>query len=155
MKVKIYTIGKVTQDFVLSGEREYLKRLPKNFKIELIEIPWNKKLDSEKQTKDQQTQALLAKIAAKDFLVVLDERGKQFGSVEFAGILSKKFTSGVSEISFAIGGAGGWADEIYKRANLLLSLSQMTLPHQMVRLLLIEQIYRAYSILNGMPYHKS
>jgi 23S rRNA (pseudouridine1915-N3)-methyltransferase len=125
--------------------------------MELIEVEAGKAIEKGSEVerlKHAQAQVVLSQVKEGECLVVLDEDGKSFTSVQFADWLHKSMVGGVSQIVFAIGGAYGWADDVRKRADMVLSLSQLTFPHQLCRLILIEQLYRVFSILDGSPYHK-
>lgn len=157
MQIRIFSIGKVKADFVKSGETEYLKRLGNSvWKFERIEldaetVSGNQTATAQKKEADR----LLAKIRGGELLVVLDERGRQMPSEKFASWLQSRADSGVKSIAFAIGGAYGWHPDVYQRADLKLSLSELTFPYQLTRLILIEQLYRAHTINQGTPYHKA
>lgn len=155
MKIVIYTISKVRQDFIKSGEEEFLARISKWCAVGLEELSAQAP-DSMPagEARALEAKALLSRLKDDDFLVVLDERGRQLNTEGFADLISKKLKSGSNKLCFAIGGAHGWDNSVRERANLLLSLSSLTFPFQMARLILIEQIYRAFSILNNIPYHK-
>jgi len=155
MHLRIISIGKIKQGFVLGGEEEYLKRIKPWTSLELKELP-TERLASIPDTKRQEEESklFLKAIESTDFVVVLDERGKARTSHEFADFFRDKMNEGVGRVVFGIGGAMGWHDATRKRANLLLSLSPMTFTYQMTRLILIEQIYRALAIVKGTPYHK-
>lgn len=140
MKLRIALIGKVREKYLLEGEAQYLKRLSKYTKIELLECKDNSHL--------------LKRLDSSEYLVALDEKGKSYSSIQFAKFIEERMLRGPSLVTLAIGGATGWDDVIKKRANLLLSLSDLTFPHQMVRLIILEQLYRAFTILKGEPYHK-
>jgi 23S rRNA (pseudouridine1915-N3)-methyltransferase len=155
MHIKILCIGKTGKTFLEEGEREYLKRLSNYIPVELVVIPdiRNAKSLSEQQIKQKEGALFLEKIGAKDLVILLDERGKQYDSVAFSSFLQEQFNRGGKHLFFLIGGPYGFSEEIYKRANGQLSLSKMTFSHQMIRLFFIEQIYRAMTILKGEPYH--
>ena len=108
---------------------------------------------SSAEIKKHEGKKLLKGIAPGDELVLLDEKGKQFNSVEFASFLQKKFNAGLKKMIFCIGGAYGFSEEVYMRSNSKISLSEMTFSHQMVRLIFLEQLYRAFTIIKGEPYH--
>lgn len=155
MKIKLICVGKTIKPFLKDGEQEYLKRLKHYTPVEKIEIPElkNAKKLSEEQIKQQEGQLILNQIKPGELIVLLDERGKQFGSIDFSKYLQKKFNSGGKGIAFIIGGAYGFSDEIYAKATDKISLSKMTFSHQMVRMFFLEQIYRGFTILKGEPYH--
>ena len=120
-----------------------------------MEIPdiKNRKNLSESQQKEKEAELIFSKLNNSDYVILLDEKGKQLSSSAFAGELQSLMNQSIKQIAFVIGGPYGFSDEVYKRANRKLSLSEMTFTHQMVRLFLIEQIYRAFAILQGKPYH--
>lgn len=155
MQIKILCIGKTGKSFLEEGEREYLKRLSNYIQVELIVLPdvKNAKSLSEAQIKQKEGVQFIEKIGPKDPVILLDERGKQYDSVAFSDFLQEQFNRGGKSICFLIGGPYGFSDEIYQRANGLLSLSKMTFSHQMIRLFFLEQIYRGMTILKGEPYH--
>lgn len=133
----------------------YEKRLERylNFKSVLIpDVKKGNKLPPD-QLKIKEGEAILKKINTSDFLVLLDEKGKEFSSVQFAKFMEHKFQLGNRNLIFLIGGAYGFSDALYKRANQQLSLSKMTFSHQMIRLFFLEQIFRAMTIIKGEPYH--
>ena len=155
MQIKIYSIGRVKQKFVLSGEAEYLKRLTGHTKVELLELDSDRYSRlSEPELKAKEAELLFSRLKPDEYLVVLDERGDSVSSEKFSKLISSQMNRGVSSLSFAIGGACGWDESVRKRASKVLSFSQMTFPHQLIRLVLIEQIYRAFTIIRGLPYHK-
>lgn len=134
---------------------KYEKRLPQHWNYQRIEIPdiKNRKNLSESQQKDKEAELILSKILPADYVILLDEKGKQINSGLFAKELQTLMNQSVKQIVFLIGGPYGFSDDIYKRADKKMSLSEMTFTHQMVRLFLTEQIYRAFTILQGKPYH--
>ena len=133
----------------------YENRLQHYCKFQRIEIPdlKNSKNLSFDQQKQKEAELILAKISNTDFVVLLDENGKEFSSVQFSNELNKWMNQSISKVVFVIGGPYGFDEQIYKRANLKISLSKLTFSHQMVRLFFTEQLYRAFSILKGEPYH--
>ena len=158
MKIKIYAIGKI-KDFYKLGVDEYVKRLSNYCKIEIIELKdesiSDKPNDSEiKKAVDIEGKRVLAQLKDNEYLVSLDLNKKEMGSVEFSTYLANKLESNGSNISFVIGGSYGLSDELKKRTNDSFSLGKMTYPHQLARLILLEQIYRAFKILNNETYHK-
>lgn len=152
MKVKLLMIGKTTPEFLSDGIKEYEQRLIHYIGFSIEAIPDVKKAPSDK-LKDLEAEAFLKKVSNRDFVVLLDEKGKLFSSEGFAAQLEKWMNGGQSQVVFIIGGAFGFGKALYERANLQISLSQMTFSHQMVRLIFVEQLYRAYTILKGEPYH--
>jgi 23S rRNA (pseudouridine1915-N3)-methyltransferase len=136
---------------------EYTKRLGFYIKFDLDIIPdiKNAKNLSESEQKIKEGQLILNKLSPTDYLILLDENGKEFSSIGFSEFLQKKMNSGLKTIVFVIGGPYGFSEEVYKKAEEKVSLSQMTFSHQMIRLFIIEQIYRGFTILNNEPYHHS
>jgi 23S rRNA (pseudouridine1915-N3)-methyltransferase len=155
MKITLLVVGKTLGEYLKVGEDEYLKRLKFYGNIEYCVIPAikNTKSLTEEQQKTEEGKLILSKIDAADFCILLDERGKHYTSEAFADFLNGKMVSGVKNLVFVIGGAYGFSDQIEQRANHKLSLSPMTFSHQMVRLIFLEQLYRAFTILKGEPYH--
>ena len=155
MKIKLITIGKTNKSYFLEGEQEYLKRLTKYIQFEKTELPdvKNAKSLTELQLKTEEGKVILSKIDKTTLLVLLDENGKEFSSPSFAKWMREEMNRGHKSITFVIGGAYGFSDEVYSQAKLKMSLSQMTFNHQMVRMFFIEQVYRAFTILNNEPYH--
>ena len=155
MKINLLVIGKSNKKFLIEGEAEYTKRLKRYIpfqKIEIADLKNAKKL-SEDEIKRQEGKLILAKIQPNGFIVLLDDKGKSQDSVQFSKWLQNKMNRGYKHITFVVGGAYGFSDEVYKCANEQLSLSKMTFSHQMIRLFFTEQIYRAFTILNNEPYH--
>lgn len=155
MKIKLITIGKTNKSYFLEGEQEYLKRLTKYIQFEKTELPdvKNAKSLTELQLKTEEGKIILSKIDKTTLLVLLDENGKEFTSPSFATWMREEMNRGHKSITFVIGGAYGFSDEVYAQAKLKMSLSSMTFNHQMVRMFFIEQVYRAFTILNNEPYH--
>ena len=155
MKITLLVIGKTLSEYLKTGENEYLKRLTFYGNIDCYVIPAlkNAKSLTEEQQKTEEGKLLLSKIEPSDFCVLLDENGKNCTSEAFADFLNGKMVSGVKNLLFVVGGAYGFSDPVYQRANHKLSLSSMTFSHQMVRLIFLEQLYRAFTILKGEPYH--
>ena len=155
MKIRVISIGKVRQSFVKAGEAEFLRRLPPGCHLEFVEVDCDKfaKL-SESEMKKKEAQEFLKKAGKDSWLVVLDGAGKQLSSEQFASFIRERQNSGNEELVFAIGGVHGWDKSVLQQARLSLSLSSMTFTHQMARLFLVEQVYRAFAINEGLPYHK-
>lgn len=155
MKIDLVLVGKSDQKYLQEGIDIYLKRLKHYCQFEMKVIPDLKstKSLSEEQQKEKEGELIISQIRDSDFVMLLDERGETFSSVGFAQFLEKKQVTGVRKLSFVIGGPYGFSKEVYAKANAKLSLSAMTFSHQMVRLLFIEQLYRAHTIINGEPYH--
>lgn len=155
MKVILLSVGK-TDDNVLSQTIDmYCKRLRFyiSFEMEVIADIKNTRNLSEKEQKSQEGNLILKTLQANDWVVLLDDKGWQCSSVEFSAYLEKKMHSVPKRLVFIVGGAYGFSEEVYSRANEKLSLSKMTFTHQMVRLVFVEQLYRAMTILKGEPYH--
>lgn len=155
MKIKLLCVGKTVSSYLKEGENEYLKRLGHYSKVEKIEIPElkNARKLSREQIKTEEGKLILSKIDAGEQLILLDENGKQFSSTDFANYVQKRFNQGGKGITFVVGGAYGFSDEVYQKAIGNISLSPMTFSHQMVRVFFLEQLYRAHTILKGEPYH--
>ncbi|GAB3918826.1 23S rRNA (pseudouridine(1915)-N(3))-methyltransferase RlmH [Mucilaginibacter boryungensis] len=155
MKITLLSIGKTDDAYIKEGIDKYLKRLKHYTKLELVDLPElkNTKALTQDQQKTKEAELLLKKIAPTDFVILLDEKGTEFSSSQFAAYLDKKAISSTSSIIFIIGGPYGFDTSVYQRANDKLSLSRMTFSHQMVRLFFVEQLYRAYTIIKGEPYH--
>ncbi|EHQ28563.1 23S rRNA (pseudouridine(1915)-N(3))-methyltransferase RlmH [Mucilaginibacter paludis] len=155
MKITLLSVGKTEDAYLKDGIDKYLKRLKHYIKFETIELPElkNTKALSQEQQKAKEAEMLLKNINTTDYVILLDEGGAQLTSVQFADLLNKKMISSVNNLVFIIGGPYGFDESVYKRANDKLSLSRMTFSHQMVRLFFVEQVYRAYTILKGEPYH--
>ena len=155
MKIALLMIGKTDARYFAEAIDEYRQRLTHYVPFEMHVIPdiKNAKSLSESQQKEREGEMLLKVLQAGDYIVLLDERGKEMTSKQFASYLEKKMGSVSRRLVFIIGGPYGFSEALYKIANEKLSLSQMTFSHQMIRLLFIEQIYRAMTILNGEPYH--
>ncbi len=155
MKILLLAIGKTDDDYLADGIQKYMGRLGHYASFEMKELPdpRNRKTLSEEQQKKAESYLILSQLQPTDHVILLDENGKQFTSVKFAENLEKQMASGVKRLVFVIGGPYGFAQELYDRANAKLSLSPMTFSHQMVRLIFVEQLYRAFTILKGEPYH--
>ena len=155
MNIKLLSIGKTDNKSLQTLIDDYTKRLSFYIKFDAETIPdiKNAKNLSETQQKEKEGELILSKIGTSDHLVLLDEKGKTFTSVEFSAELQKKMNSGIKTLVFVIGGPYGFSDAVYAKANGKMSLSSMTFSHQMVRLFFIEQLYRGFTILKGEPYH--
>ena len=150
--IKIITVGKLKEKYLKEAEEEYLKRLSKYTKVELIEVN-DSKIDDMKQALLEEKNNILKYINPKDYIITLEIEGKQLTSPELADKIDKTFISN-SDITFIIGGSYGMHEEIKAKSNFKLSFSKMTFPHQLFRILLLEQIFRSYKILNNEKYHK-
>ena len=155
MKIKILAIGKTDDKNLLSLIQTYERRLTHYVKFELIVIPdiKNTKNLSIKEQKEKEGELILKNTQPTDHLILLDEKGKDFDSIEFSQFLQKKMNSGIKNLVLVIGGPYGFSENIYQKAQSKISLSKMTFSHQMIRLFIVEQIYRAFTILKNEPYH--
>ncbi len=155
MTIKLIAIGKTDSKQLQELIQIYTNRLQHYIKFTLDIIPdiKNVKNLSEKQQKEKEGELILKKITTTDVLILLDENGKQFSSIEFSNYLQKKMNAGNKQLVFVIGGPYGFSDDVYKKAQGKISLSKMTFSHQMVRLFIVEQLYRGYTILKNEPYH--
>ncbi len=154
MKIQLILTGKTTDARIASLIDEYRERLRHYVPFELVVIPdlKNAKSLTEEQVKAAEGEAILSRLTPAMEVILLDEHGREFRSVEYAGWLQKKMGSG-RDLTLVIGGPYGFSPAVYQRADGKLSLSQMTFSHQMIRIMAIEQIYRAMTILRGEPYH--
>ena len=157
--VDMVTVGKLKEKYLKDGISEYTKRLNRFTKFDIIELPDEKTPDKashleNQQILDREGTRILSKLADKEFVIALAIEGQQFPSEKFSKILSDITIRGISDITFVIGGSLGLSTAVKKRANLLMSFGKLTLPHQLMRLVLVEQIYRAFMIQQGSPYHK-
>jgi len=155
MQIKLIAIGKTDDKQLLQLIEQYQKRLKHYIKFDLDIIPdiKNVKNLSESQQKEKEGELILKKVSSTDIMVLLDENGKQFSSVEYANYLQKKMNSGIKKLVFVIGGPYGFSNNVYQKAQGKISLSKMTFSHQMIRLFIVEQIYRGFTILKNEPYH--
>ncbi len=157
MKIEFWYVGKTAFGYLEEGIALYDKRLRHYTTFEQVLIPdiKNSKNLSFEQIKEQEGAAILQRLQNDDFLVLLDERGKQFTSEGFSELLEKWQVQSLRRVVFVVGGAYGFSEAVYNRQNMQISLSRMTFSHQMVRLFFIEQLYRGFTILRGEPYHHS
>jgi 23S rRNA (pseudouridine1915-N3)-methyltransferase len=155
MKITLLTVGKTEDDYLKTGIDKYLKRLKHYIRFEVIELPElkNTKALTQEQQKSKEAELLLKKITPLDHVILLDEKGMELSSPQFADYIDKKGISAVQNLIFIVGGPYGFDTTVYQRANDKLSLSRMTFSHQMVRLFFTEQLYRAFTIIKGEPYH--
>ncbi|MBW8334422.1 MAG: 23S rRNA (pseudouridine(1915)-N(3))-methyltransferase RlmH [Prolixibacteraceae bacterium] len=155
MKISLIVIGKTDEAYLQKGLEIFLKRIPHYVPFEMKVIPdiKNAKNLSGEQQKDKEGELILQQILPSDELLLLDENGLEASSVDFARFLEKKMLSGIKRMVFVIGGPYGFSGNVYSRAIGKVSLSKMTFSHQMVRLIFAEQLYRAFTILKGEPYH--
>ncbi len=159
MRITVIAVGKVKEKFYRDALSEYEKRLSKYCKLNVLEV-------ADEKTPDQASDTVTAQILSKEgdrirnlipkdsLVIVLAIEGKKYDSVDFAGMIQKNTVSGVSHITFIIGGSLGVEESIKKENPQMISFSDMTFPHQLMRVILLEQIYRAFRIINGEPYHK-
>ena len=159
MKIKVVTVGKLKEKYLKDGIAEYTKRISRFAKLEMIELADEKTPDKASELENQkilETEGarILSKVGERDFVVVLAIEGKTFSSEDFSKQLEQASIKGYSTLTFIIGGSLGLAPVVKNRANLSVSFGRLTLPHQLMRLVLIEQIYRAFTIQQGSPYHK-
>ena len=159
MKIKVVTVGKLKEKYLKDGISEYSKRISRFAKLEMIELADEKTPDKASESENQKIleiegQRILSKVSDRDFVIVLAIEGKTFSSEEFSKHLEEASIKGFSTLTFIIGGSLGLAQDVKKRSNLSVSFGRLTLPHQLMRLVLVEQIYRAFTIQQGSPYHK-
>ncbi|MRH99910.1 23S rRNA (pseudouridine(1915)-N(3))-methyltransferase RlmH [Kriegella sp. EG-1] len=155
MTIKLLAVGKTDHKELQTLISIYESRLQHyiKFELQIIQDIKNSKNLSENQQKDKEGELILKKLSPSDVLVLLDENGKQFSSLVFSDYLQKKMNSGIKQLVFAIGGPYGFSEEVYTKAQGKISLSKMTFSHQMIRLFMVEQLYRAFTILKNEPYH--
>ncbi len=159
MNIRIVAVGKIKDIYILKGIEEFEKRLSRYCKLEIIQVrdekaPENLSTRQKQAVKELEADRILKNIKEGSYVIALAIDGKSFTSEEFAKKLEMLAVGGHSNISFVIGGSLGLHDKVLKRADIQLSFSAFTFPHQLMRLILLEQIYRGYRIINGEPYHK-
>lgn len=155
IKIKIICVGKIKESYLNSGISEYLKRLSGYCNVEIVEVKDEKIANnSDEKIKEIESNRILEKIDDKDYVILLDLKGKELSSVELADKMDCLISQGVGNYAFVIGGSLGVSKNLQKKADFLISFSRLTFTHQMVRLLLLEQIYRAFKINNNETYHK-
>lgn len=159
MKIKLVTVGKLKEKYLKDGIAEYSKRISRFATVEMIELADEKTPDRASDSENEKIlnlegNRILSKIGDREFVVVLAIEGKTLSSEEFSKQLEQASINGYSTLTFVIGGSLGLSPQVKKRANLSLSFGRLTLPHQLMRLVLVEQIYRAFTIQQGSPYHK-
>ena len=152
MKVNIVCVGSIKEKFYIEAIEEYKKRLSRFCVFKIIEVDEESKIQNLEKKSELEGERLLSKCSGA--IVALDARGKMLSSPEIADFVKKKEVSGISEISFVIGGSNGLSKDVLEKASLVLSFGNITFPHQLFRVVLTEQIYRAFTILNNLPYHK-
>lgn len=155
MKIELAVIGKTSITYLKQGIDEYIKRLKHYvpFEIKYIDDIKNTKNISEDQQKRTEGAKILSLLDKSDFVVLLDEHGKEYTSMQYSSYIQKRMLSGAKKVVFVIGGPYGFSQEVYDRANDKISFSKMTFNHEMIRLIFTEQLYRAYTIINHEPYH--
>lgn len=159
MKITIVTVGKIKEKYLKDAIAEYSKRLSKYCKLEIVEVPDEKTPDNasevvEDSIRSKEAERILKHVKDDSFVITLEINGKQLTSEELADKIEKLGVQGTSHITFIIGGSIGLGKEVLAKSNFALSFSKMTFPHQLMRVILLEQIYRSYRIMNGEPYHK-
>ena len=159
MKITIIAVGKLKEKFYIDAVAEYEKRLGRYCKLEIVQVEDEKTPDKmgtalDETVKRKEAERILKYLKEDAYVVILEIQGNSYDSEGFAGQVEKLATQGVSHIQFVIGGSLGLHEEICKKADLAVSFSKMTFPHQLMRVILLEQIYRTYRIINGEPYHK-
>lgn len=159
MKIRLLTVGKIKEKYLKDAIAEYSKRLSRYCKLEILEAADEKTPDNasevlETQIKKKEGDRLLNFISDTDYVIALDLKGEMYTSEEFAAKIDKLGIQGVSTIDFIIGGSLGLSEEVRKRADMKVSFSKMTFPHQLMRVIFLEQLYRSYRIIKNEPYHK-
>ena len=153
MKIRILTIGKLKEKYLVNGINEYVKRLNAYCKVEMVEVG-DEPIPDEYIIKDKEADKIIAKIKDDEYVIVLDLHGKEIDSVAFSKHIEECMIRGKSTITFVIGGSLDLGKSLLQRANYRLCFSKMTFPHQLMKLILVEQIYRAFKIMNNQTYHK-
>ena len=155
MKINLIVISKTDQKYMQEGVQEYVKRLSRYIQFEMTEIPdlKNAKNLSTDEQKKKEGELILSKIEKGSEIILLDDKGKDYTSMQFSKLLQDKMNSGIKTLTFVVGGPYGFSDDVYAVAQSKFSLSKMTFSHQMVRLIFLEQLYRGFTILKNEPYH--
>jgi len=155
MKILLLQVDKTQDSYLMEGIEVYTKRLKNYTQLEVltINVPKNVRQRSISEQKTEEAKLIFEQVEASDVLLLLDENGREYTSVEFSEFIAKKQNASVKRLVFLIGGPFGFSDKIYERANAKISFSKMTFSHQMIRLFFTEQLYRAYTILKGEKYH--
>jgi 23S rRNA (pseudouridine1915-N3)-methyltransferase len=159
MKIRVICVGKIKENFYTDAVEEYSKRLSKYCKLEIVELPDEKTPDNASDTvnaqiKEKEGKRILGSLSDSDYVCALAIEGKMLDSVELSRFIDRLGIEGKSSIAFVIGGSLGLSGEVLSRADMKLSFSKMTFPHQLMRVILLEQVYRAYRIMKNEPYHK-
>lgn len=155
MKIALLQVGKTSEKYLTDGISTFEERVRKYTAFEIFTIPDirdTRNMPASEQ-KSREGEKVLQFFKSDDYIVILDDKGKEFSTIEFSSWLEKMFMSQKKRIVFVIGGAWGFSDEVYRMADMSLSLSRLTFSHQMVRLLFLEQLYRAFTVIKGEPYH--
>jgi len=155
MKINLIVISKTDQKYMQEGVQEYVKRLSRYIQFELTEIPdlKNAKNLSTDEQKKKEGELIVSKIEKGSEIILLDDKGKDYTSMQFSKLLQDKMNSGIKTLTFVVGGPYGFSEDVYAVAQSKFSLSKMTFSHQMVRLIFLEQLYRGFTILKNEPYH--
>lgn len=155
MEILLLTIGKTTQKYIIDGIDEYIKRLRRYVQFRIISLPDIRasRAMTEDMQKAKEGESIIGFISSSDLCILLDEKGSSLSSKQFAASLQKMMSSGKKRAVFVVGGPYGFSQEVYERADAMISLSKMTFTHEMARLFFTEQVYRAMTILRGEPYH--
>lgn len=154
MKITLLLVGKTSSAEIKNICHDYTKRINHYVKMEEVVVENSTlKTSDKKKIKDYEGELILKKIAATDYVILLDDKGKELTSLQFAQYLESIFNQSLKNICFVVGGAYGFSDKVYKRANAKLSLSKLTFSHQIIRVIFFEQLYRAFTIMNNEPYH--
>jgi len=155
MKIRLVVTGKTELAYIREGRDDYASRIRKYIPFEITEIAGLKSTSGRPpgEWKKRESELIMKHISPGDYMVLLDEHGKELGSREFSGFLNQRFAQGLKTLVFLIGGPYGFDEALIRRADFRLSLSRMTFPHQLVRLIFLEQLYRAMTILKNEPYH--
>ena len=155
MKILLLAIGKTSEEYLRTGISEYATRIQRyiDFDFEIIQNIKKGSTFNKEVLKQKEGDLIVSKLEKSDFVVLLDEKGREFTSVKFSEYLQSKMITGMKRLVFVIGGAYGFSEEVHNRADSKIALSPMTFSHQIVRLIFLEQLYRAFSILKGEPYH--
>lgn len=153
MRLSLICVGKTNENHIAEGVGVYQKRIQRYISFSSVHTPEAKKGLSRDQQKSEEAQIILKKITTDDFLILLDEKGMELDSVQLASFIEKHMLQSTKSMVFVVGGPYGFSDEVYQRANYKLSLSKMTFSHQLIRLIFAEQLYRAFTIIRGEPYH--
>lgn len=159
MNITIIGVGKIKEKFMQEGIKEYSKRLSRYCKLKILEVtdesaPENLSKKEIEIIKEKEGKRILGKISNNSYIISLDIKGKNFSSEEFSKKIEDITLGGTNDITFIVGGSLGLSEEILNKSNLKLSFSKMTFPHQLMRMILLEQIYRGFRIMKGEPYHK-